>query len=112
MVVMRVRGILFLVGLVALLISQPQLVSAASASIARDMVVPTGRTLVDLDTTVQVTYRARLGRGFINTLVWSPDGKLLAMAGSIGIWLQDTSPAGLLSLFEARTGAVTGVAFS
>ena len=33
--------------------------------------------------------RARLGKGEINELAYSPDGKYLAVASSIGIWLYD-----------------------
>ena len=33
---------------------------------------------------------ARLGKGSINDVTYSPDGKLLVVASSIGIWLYDT----------------------
>jgi len=31
----------------------------------------------------------RLGKGTVNEIAYSPDGKLLAVAGSIGVWLYD-----------------------
>ena len=34
--------------------------------------------------------KARLGKGNIRDIKYSPDGKMLAVAGSIGIWLYDT----------------------
>ena len=36
---------------------------------------------------------ARLGKGTIKQVAYSPDGKLLAVAGSIGVWLYN-SPSG------------------
>jgi len=34
---------------------------------------------------------ARLGKGTISKITYSPDGKLLAVAGGLGIWLYDTN---------------------
>lgn len=34
---------------------------------------------------------ARLGRGYVQTAAWSLDGTRLAVAGSIGVWVYDTS---------------------
>ena len=34
--------------------------------------------------------KARLGKGRANDSAYSPDGKRLAVASSIGIWLYDT----------------------
>ena len=35
--------------------------------------------------------KARLGKGSIGEIVYSPDGTLLAVASRIGIWLYDTT---------------------
>ena len=35
----------------------------------------------------QVVSLARLGRGRVIAVAWSPDGKTLAVAGSVGVWL-------------------------
>ena len=32
---------------------------------------------------------ARLGDGFITSVTWSPDGTMLALNGSVGVWLYD-----------------------
>ncbi len=56
---------------------------------------------------------AMLGRGKINQLAWSPDGRTLAAASTIGVWLYD--PAALGSpprLLEGHTRDVLSVAFS
>ena len=53
------------------------------------------------------------GRGTLKRLAWSPDGKTIAVAGSLGVWLYaagdfDVAP----TLLESHAGEVTGVAFS
>lgn len=37
----------------------------------------------------QVVQLARLGRGTAHAVAWSPDGKTLAVGGSLGVWLYD-----------------------
>ena len=54
----------------------------------------------------------RLGKGTINDIAYSPDGTLLAVAGSIGIWLYDTATLQEVNLLTGHTGPVEGVAFS
>ena len=55
---------------------------------------------------------ARLGKGNINELAYSPDGARLAVSGSIGTWLYDTSTHQEIALLREREGAVTSVAIS
>ena len=46
---------------------------------------------------------ARLGKGSINVIQYSPDGTLLAVAGSIGIWLYDTATQKEVALLTGHT---------
>ncbi len=59
---------------------------------------------------------ARLGKGEIGSddhaIAWSPDGKMLAVATSIGIWLYDTRTYEELALLTGHTGDVASVSFS
>jgi len=55
---------------------------------------------------------ARLGKGTINQIAHSPDGKVVAMAGSLGIWLYDASTLQEVALLQGHTGGVWGVVFS
>ena len=63
--------------------------------------------------------KARLGKGTIREIQYSPDGTRLAVASSIGIWLYDTttlqvenSRNGEVALLTGHTGWVLSVAFS
>ena len=55
---------------------------------------------------------ARLGKGSLDVVRYSPDGARLAVAGSIGIWLYDTTTYRAVALLTGDTNDVTGVAFS
>ena len=56
--------------------------------------------------------KARLGRGSIGEITYSPDGTRLAVASSIGIQLYDTQTGEALALFTEHTSAFGSVAFS
>ena len=56
--------------------------------------------------------KARLGRGSIVEMRYSPDGKRLAVASSIGIWFHDTATLQEVDLFTGHTSWVTSIAFS
>jgi WD40 repeat protein len=60
----------------------------------------------------QVVELARLGRGRANTLAISPDGKTIAVAGSLGIWLCDTETLEPEFLLRGHTGEVLSLAWS
>ena len=49
--------------------------------------------------------KARLGRGKLNNIIFSPDGTRVAVSTSIGIWIYDAHTAEVVSLF---TGIQTG----
>ena len=56
--------------------------------------------------------QARLGKGIIREIQYSPDGTRLAVASSIGIWLYDTATHQEIALLTGHTHWVRSVAFS
>ncbi len=56
--------------------------------------------------------KARLGKGRINKIAYSPDGKRLAVASSIGIWIYDAHSGKELDLLTENTDWVRSVAFN
>ena len=56
--------------------------------------------------------KARLGKGGINDIQYSPDATRLAVASSIGIWLYDTTTHQEVALLAGHTGSVRSVAYS
>src|SRR5215210_5800435 len=68
---------------------------------------------ITAQTAAEVRSLARLGRGTLNELAWSPNGKIVAIASSIGIWLyQAGNFEATPLLLENHTGWITSVAFS
>ena len=56
--------------------------------------------------------RARLGKGSVREVAYSPDGNRLAVASGTGIWLYDAHTGKELDLLTGHTGNVLTVAFS
>ena len=56
--------------------------------------------------------KARLGKGRIDEIAYSPDGTFLAVASSIGIWIHDAAIGQGIALLTGHTGRVRCVAFS
>ena len=56
--------------------------------------------------------KARLGKGHIGEIAYSPDGNRLAVASSIGIWIYDAHSLVELDLFTGHTDSITSIAFS
>ena len=56
--------------------------------------------------------KARLGKGDIDAIVYSPDGTRLAGAGSIGVWIYDARTGEELDLLIGHTQRVSDVSFS
>lgn len=54
----------------------------------------------------------RIGNGIFNHIAYSPDGKQLAVAASIGIWLYNTDTYKPLSLLTGHTDRVQSVEYS
>jgi len=57
--------------------------------------------------------KARIGKGWMSgNVAFSPDGKLIAIATSIGIWIYDAHTTKELALLTGHTDNVTSVTFS
>ncbi len=56
--------------------------------------------------------KARLGKGTVNDIAYSPDGMYFAAVSDIGIWLYDAKTYQEVSLLTGHTGVVLRVAFS
>ena len=56
--------------------------------------------------------KARLGKGRIHQVKYFPDGKRLAVATSIGVWIYWTETGEALDLLTEHTGPVTTIVFS
>ena len=56
--------------------------------------------------------KARLGKGNINEIQYSPDGRLLVVASRIGIWLYDVTTHQEVALLTEPTSGVGSLAFS
>ena len=55
---------------------------------------------------------ARLGKGGINTMRFSPDGSLLAVGTDVGLWLYDVSTGQETPMFTGEKGQISTIAFS
>ena len=56
--------------------------------------------------------KARIGKGSINAIQYSPDGTILAVAGSVGIWLYDAETLQELALLRKGKSGVRSISFS
>ena len=56
--------------------------------------------------------KARLGKGSIEEIQYSPDGKLLVVASGIGVWLYDVTTHREVALLNEHTSGVDFLAFS
>ena len=54
----------------------------------------------------------RLGKGSVREVLYSPDGTLLAVYSSIGIWLYDTTTYRGIALLDGHIDSCLGVSFS
>lgn len=55
---------------------------------------------------------ARLGKGGINIMRFSPDGSKLAVGTDVGVWLYDVPDGNATALFTSKPGQVNALAFS
>ena len=56
--------------------------------------------------------KARIGKGRINDMQYSPDGTILAVASSVGIWLYDAETFQELALLRKGKYGVRNISFS
>ena len=56
--------------------------------------------------------KARLGKGSISEIAYSPDGRRLAVASSIGIWIYNAATGEEIDLLTGHTSSVESVSFS
>lgn len=56
--------------------------------------------------------RARLGKGGVGEVRYSPDGNLLAVANAVGIWIYDARSFVELDLLIGHTEGIRSIAFS
>lgn len=68
--------------------------------------------VINAQSATDVVEVGRLGNGAAHDLAISPDGRTLAIAGSLGIWLADAQTLQLLHLLEGHAGAVLSVDWS
>ncbi len=77
---------------------------AAEVIYTRDLITPTpgplARVPITADNAGQVSELAVLTRGWINNLMWTPNGESLAVVGSAGVWFHDASVAAVLKSLD------------
>lgn len=56
--------------------------------------------------------KARLGKRTVSDITYSPDGKRLAIAGNLGIWIYDVQSGSEIDLITGRWGSIRSVSFS
>ncbi|RKU28056.1 hypothetical protein C6497_10000 [Candidatus Poribacteria bacterium] len=56
--------------------------------------------------------KARLGKGELRDMEYSPDGTLLAVAGTVGIWLYDAKTLQELELLGTKKYSIDSISFS
>lgn len=56
--------------------------------------------------------KARLGKGYVFDMEYSPDGTLFAAAGTIGIWIYDAHSGKEIDLLTLNTDGIAAIAFS
>ncbi len=67
---------------------------------------------ITTDNASQLTLQAMLGRGWINQLTWSPDGNVLAVATSTGVWLHDANDLDAIPRYLTTHADTWSMAFS
>lgn len=55
---------------------------------------------------------ARFGKGTVNDLAFTPDGKYLAVGTWVGLWWYDVSALSPIALWETERGAIARITFS
>ena len=68
--------------------------------------VYTANAHTNVDTDARNKPAARLGNGIIYEIIYSPDGKLIAVAGAVGIWLYDAETLAKVGMISEGAGAI------
>ncbi len=77
--------------------------------------IPTLRPIDDTDVTTWELPEgaiARLGRGSVRDMEFSPDGQYFAVGSTIGLWMYQLSTLSPITLWETDRGSIDGVTFS
>lgn len=69
--------------------SLPPLPPTVTPTITPTPVLRPASAVITVDNAGQLTELARLGKGTTDNVAWSPDGKLIAVASSLGIYFYD-----------------------
>ena len=56
--------------------------------------------------------KARIGKGWIRDVEYSPDGARFAVAGPIGIWIYDATTFEEIDLFDGNMAPIDAITFS
>ncbi len=72
--------------------------------------IPTGTMPISPENAATVVQLARLGKGSIHDVAWSPDGRQLAVASAIGLFLYDADT--LKEIHQMAKTSITRVAFA
>jgi WD40 repeat protein len=90
----------------------PNLVSTSGPQVlATSVLLPQSRVTISPESTDQMAELTRLGKGVLERTAYAPDGSLLAVASSLGVYLYDAETMNQVQFFETRAWA-NDVAFS
>ena len=81
-------------------------------SLTVTQVFDSSATVISSTNISQLIEQARLGKGRAGEVSFSPDGRLLAVASGVGIWLYDSQTGDPLRLLEGHTRSVNSIAWS
>lgn len=76
------------------------------------VIIPTGFCQDNTQVGLPEGAIARLGKGGINIMRFSPDGTRLAVGTDVGVWVYDVASGKETALFTGHTGQVNALAFS
>jgi WD40 repeat protein len=81
--------------------SKTQTVSSAPTSTLAGL-LPGSLSMITSGNANQVSQLTRWGKGFVNSVSWSPNGEILAVASSIGIYLYETESLQEIGFIETN----------
>jgi hypothetical protein len=84
---------------------EPTLTPSLTQSVLGETIIPFSKIPISADNVTQVTELTRLGRGPIFEIAYSPDGSLLAVATSTGIYLHDNQDLAQIRFIQTDSRA-------